>query len=1705
VYIAAGLEGEEGVMSGHRSASRGVVVAGGHRRGLLRRWVAMVVAALSLAGIVVATATDAVVHAAPPAFVQARAREITSGTSNALAFTNPNTAGNLIVVYVVWSNNSTVTLTDTLGNAYTPAQAVTKWAGNWSSQVFYAKNIAGGANTVTARFSSNINSFGIVYLHEYSGLDKANPLDVSRSANGTSAAMSTGNATTNNANDLIFGGGASRAAVTAAGAGLTTRATDFGNRTMDRVVTTAGNYAVTATQDGNAWVLHLVAFKAAPTDTVPPAAPTGLSATAASVSRIDLSWTAATDNIGVTGYRILRNGTQVGTTTGATTFSDTGLTPATTASYTVTAVDGAGNVSPPSSAATGTTLADTTAPSVPGNLVATASGPTQVVLTWTASTDDVAVTGYDIYRDGVNVTTVGSPTYTNTSLIAGKTYAFAVRARDAAGNVSGPSSTVPVTTPAPDTAAPTVDITAPTPGATVSGAVVVNANAGDDVGVAGVQFLLDGAALGDEDTAAPFSVSWDTTTTTNGAHHLTARARDAAGNSTTSADRAVTVANTAPPPPAGLLAGYAFDEGAGGTAADASGHGLTANLANGAGWLDGKTGKALSLAGGDDVASLGNPAALHLTGSMTLSAWIYSSTFPGDDAAIISKRGSAGFQLDTTIDTGPRVIGFKLNAGNGANMFRYGATPMQPNIWYHVTGVYDAAAQTMHVYLNGQLDDGQLQGTVAANQQDSPQDVQIGQRPGWGGFGFMGRIDDVRIYGRALSASEVATDMNTPLAGSAPSDPVPPLVTLTAPANNSQVSDIVNVTADADDNVGVAGVQFYVDGTPAGVEDTTEPYALTWDTRTASNGPHTLTARARDLAGNSTLSAAVAVNVANSNFFQNEILATGFDLPTAMKFLPDGRLLVSELAGKISVLPPPYTTPDRTPFLQISNVGSAGVQQGIYDFALDPNYATNRFYYVFYTTRTPNRDRLSRFTANAAGTGTVAGSEVVLYQDPFDANAEHHGGAITFGNDGKLYFTTGEHFDAQEAQDLTNPRGKVHRINLDGTIPLDDPFNDGSGPNWDSIWAYGLRNPYRAYFDAPSNRLFIGDVGGNDYSTAVEEVEIGARGANYGWPDFEGPCSGRCTGPLYSYRHNGRDSAVTGGFVYHGSQFPASYQGSYFFADYTQNWIRRLTFDAGGNLTGVANFEPADGSVDGPYGDIVYLIEGPEGALYYLDLGYSDISGTFGLSKLRRIRYVQSNQAPVATAAATPTSGPTPLTVSFSSAGSADPEGKPLTYSWTFGDGGTSSDPNPTHTYAQPGQYTVRLAVSDGVSSTNALPLTVSAGAPPTGTILAPTDGATFVSGDVISFSGAGTDPEDGALPASAFTWNIDFLHEGHVHPGIPIVGVKSGTFTIPSTGHDFEGNTRYRITLTVTDSNGLTNVKSALIWPTKVDLTFDTVPSGLTLYLDGIAKTTPFVYDTLVGFQHNIEARNQVTGTNNATFAAWSDGGTQTHTLVVPATDSSYVATYTLSPVAPSAPAFVQQAYATPQSTSVTTQPVAFPAPQAAGNLDAVVVGWNDITANVASVTDSAGNTYQPAAPVTRGNGVSQAIYYAANVKAGANAVTVTFDRPAAYPDVRIAEYAGLDTGAPLDGQASAVGSAATASSGNLTTTKAVSLLLGAGTTTGGFSGAGSGYTLRVITQPDIDILEDRTVTATGTYSATAPGVGNWVMQVVAFRAAGQ
>jgi hypothetical protein len=167
---------------------------------------------------------------------------------------------------------------------------------------------------------------------------------------------------------------------------------------------------------------------------------------------------------------------------------------------------------------------------------------------------------------------------------------------------------------------------------------------------------------------------------------------------------------------------------------------------------------------------------------------------------------------------------------------------------------------------------------------------------------------------------------------------------------------------------------------------------------------------------------------------------------------------------------------------------------------------------------------------------------------------------------------------------------------------------------------------------------------------------------------------------------------------------------------------------------------------------------------------------------------------------------------------------------------------------------------------------------------------------------------------------------------------------------------------------------------------------------------------------------------------------------------------------------------------------------------LNIVVVGWNNSTSLVQSVQDSAGNSYSLAIGPTTGTALRQSIYYAKTIVGGSNTVTVTFNQATAYPDIRILEYRGVTT---LDVVAGASGSSTTTNSGNATTTSPNELIFGANTVATLTAGPGSGFTSRIITSPDGDIAEDRVVSVTGTYSASASlsSAGPWVMQMVTFK----
>jgi glucose/arabinose dehydrogenase len=725
-----------------------------------------------------------------------------------------------------------------------------------------------------------------------------------------------------------------------------------------------------------------------------------------------------------------------------------------------------------------------------------------------------------------------------------------------------------------------------------------------------------------------------------------------------------------------------------------------------------------------------------------------------------------------------------------------------------------------------------------------------------------------------------------------------PTVQITNPANGTTVNGAVAVNATASDNVGIAGVQFKLDSVNLGSEDATAPYSVTWDTTTATSGNHTLTAVARDTSGNLTTSSPVTVTVPTSQTpnFVDDNLIVGLSEPTNIVFAPDGRMFIIERGGKIWVTQPNALAVDPTPVLSLTNVWTAD-ERGLLGLELDPNFMTNGYIYVYFTNANTSKNEVSRYTV----TNNVAdiNSKVMLWQNDTNAAIWHQGGDLHFGPDGKLYISVGDHLSAQTSQDVTSFNGKILRINSDGTVPTDNPFYDGAGPNKDAIWVMGLRNPFRFSIDSVTNKMFIGDVGEGSW----EEVNVGLKGANYGWPTCEGNCSTPgMTNPIYTYDHGGGlGGCVVGGFVYRGNQFPASYQGSYFFADYAKQWIKRINFNANGDFQSVQNFLPLSTPSDvgtSEYGNIVALKMGPDGSLYYVNNGPF---ATPNAGSIKRIKNTNANQPPTAQISANVTSGPPPLTVNFSSAGSIDPEGQPITYSWDFGDGSTSTSANPTHVYGSRGRYTARLITSDGTNTTPSSTLTITVGNPPTANIVSPVDGTKYRAGDTISFSGDGSDPDDGVLPSSSLSWKVVFHHNSHIHPVIDQITGSSGSFQIPFTGHGYNETVWYEIILTATDSDGIQTQKSANIYPDKTHLSFTSQPAGVSVVVDGIPQTTPFEFDTLIGMHIDVSVDSpQFISGSRYDYANWSDGGAQAHTITAPATPQSYNANFNLVTSAP-------------------------------------------------------------------------------------------------------------------------------------------------------------------------------------------------------------
>ena len=524
--------------------------------------------------------------------------------------------------------------------------------------------------------------------------------------------------------------------------------------------------------------------------------------------------------------------------------------------------------------------------------------------------------------------------------------------------------------------------------------------------------------------------------------------------------------------------------------------------------------------------------------------------------------------------------------------------------------------------------------------------------------------------------------------------------------------------------------------------------------------------------------------------FAETVVASGLANPTAMEFAPDGRLFVGQQGGRLRVIKNGALL--ATPFVTLT-VNSSG-ERGLLGVTFDPDFATNNFVYVYYTATTPNvHNRISRFTAN--GDVAVASSEVVILNlNPLSGATNHNGGAIHFGEDGKLYAAVGDNANGANAQTLANLLGKILRINADGSVPTDNPFyGQAAGVNR-AIWALGLRNPYTFSIEPVTGRMFINDVGQNTW----EEIDEGVSGSNYGWPDTEGPTSDpRFDPPVYAYQHGAgtpTGCAITGGAFYNPQdvlQFPASYDGDYFFADYCSGWIYKLdTSDLTATQFATGISSPVDLKVS------------DDGALYYLARGSGSTTGV-----VARITYANTPPSITSHPSNRTVAVGQSATFSVTASGAA-----PLSYQWQRNGaniaGATSSSYTLASAQASDNGARFRAVVTNpfGTATSNEATLTVTSNMAPVATITQPAAGSLYSGGQTINFAGSATDAENGTLPASAFTWEVVFHHDTHIHPFIqPTSGITSGSFVIPTTG-ETAANVWYRIHLTVRDSAGLTH-----------------------------------------------------------------------------------------------------------------------------------------------------------------------------------------------------------------------------------------------------------------------------------------------------------
>ena len=527
----------------------------------------------------------------------------------------------------------------------------------------------------------------------------------------------------------------------------------------------------------------------------------------------------------------------------------------------------------------------------------------------------------------------------------------------------------------------------------------------------------------------------------------------------------------------------------------------------------------------------------------------------------------------------------------------------------------------------------------------------------------------------------------------------------------------------------------------------------------------------------------------------------------------------------------------------------------------------------------------------------------------------HNGGAMAFGNDGKLYITTGDAGNRKNAGTFDDVHGSIIRLNEDGTVPDDNPYTKASGyknsyrcadtegrvpknaPD-DSycaeVWANGLRNPFRIDMDpnVKDKVKFSFGVVGAQHIEALYYGGTDYKGTNYGWPKYEGVCR---PGDIYDCEPNDDDPTLTmpfhwyehisyedGGCVGGQAHVPEGIwppEFKYLFLDFIHMKIYSLEVDRPDeacqkcspplpptrNETFYRSIQKEGDNVNqarlvemwfGPYKDTQ--------ALYVTKFGNYDT--------VIRIRYNGVLNKPPKPAFSFNNDGE--MTVNFDASLTSDPEGDKLKYQWDFGDDSPVKNKMITsHRYAQPGEYAVTLMVTDTSGQKQQVSETVKVGTVPKVKILLPLENATFAVGQSLRLKGEAVDSLGNSIPDERLTWEVRQHHADHFHPFLdPKKGNNFSLFAAPEPEDYLAAtNSFLKVLLTAEDEFGLTETESIDVQPTIIMVNVTTQPSGLEIVIDDYDIEAPQLITSWEGFNLPVTVADQPP----YLFKEWSDGET--------------------------------------------------------------------------------------------------------------------------------------------------------------------------------------------------------------------------------------